>query len=132
MKRPVKLLSMIAAAALSAAVAAPVAMAGSEIVKCVAADGQVTLTDQPCEGGAATVRLSGESPQAQPQTQPQPQPQTQSQSPRHVAPAELRQAGWQRPPVVRAAPLSRDVATLKAAHRMMMLQETRPRLAGLN
>jgi hypothetical protein len=126
MKRPVKLLSMIAAAALSAAVAAPVAMAGSEIVKCVAADGQVTLTDQPCEGGAATVRLSGESPQAQPQ------PQIQSQSPRHVAPAELRQAGWQRPPVVRAAPLSRDVATLKAAHRMMMLQETRPRLAGLN
>jgi hypothetical protein len=34
--------------------------------------------------------------------------------------------------VVREAPLSRDVATLKAAHRMMMLQETRPRLAGLN
>ena len=130
MKRPVKLLSMIAAAALSAAVAAPVAMAGSEIVKCVAADGQVTLTDQPCEGGAATVRLSGESPQAQPQTQPQ--PQTQSPSQRHVAPAELRQADWKRPPVVRAAPLSRDVATLKAAHRMMMLQETRPRLAGLN
>jgi hypothetical protein len=126
MKRPVKLLSMIAAAALSAAVAAPVAMAGNEIVKCVAADGQVTLTDQPCEGGAATVRLSSESPQAQPQ------PQTQSQSQRHVAPAELRQADWKRPPVVRAAPLSRDVATLKAAHRMMLLQETRPRLAGLN
>jgi hypothetical protein len=128
MKRPVKLLSMIAAAALSAAVAAPVAMAGNEIVKCVAADGQVTLTDQPCEGGAATIRLSSESPQAQ----PQPQPQTQSQPQRHVAPAELRQADWKRPPVVRAAPLSRDVATLKAAHRMMLLQETRPRLAGLN
>jgi hypothetical protein len=34
--------------------------------------------------------------------------------------------------VARAAPLSRDVATLKAARRMLMLQETRPRLAGLN
>jgi len=52
---------------------------------------------------------------------------------RHVVtPAELRHDGWKRPPVVRPAPLSRDVATLKAAHRMMMLQEARPRLAGLN
>jgi hypothetical protein len=117
MKRPVKLLSKIAAAALSAAVAVPAAMAGNEIVKCVDASGQVTLTDQPCDTGAATVRLSSESPQPQ----------------RHVVtPAELRHDGWKRPPVVRAAPLSRDVATLKAAHRMMMLQETRPRLAGLN
>jgi hypothetical protein len=117
MKRPVKLLSKIAAAALSAAVAVPAAMAGNEIVKCVDASGQVTLTDQPCDTGSATVRLSSESPQPQ----------------RHVVtPAELRHDGWKRPPVVRAAPLSRDVATLKAAHRMMMLQETRPRLAGLN
>jgi hypothetical protein len=125
MKSPVKLLSMIAAAALSAAVAAPVATAGNEIVKCVDAHGHVTLTDQPCDSGSTTVRLSSESPQLQPQPQPQPQ--------RHMAaPAELRHAGWKRPEVVREAPLSRDVATLKAAHRMMMLQETRPRLAGLN
>jgi hypothetical protein len=121
MKSPVKLLSMIAAAALSAAVAAPVATAGNEIVKCVDAQGHVTLTDQPCDSGSTTVRLSSESPQLQPQPQ------------RHMAaPAELRHAGWKRPEVVREAPLSRDVATLKAAHRMMMLQETRPRLAGLN
>jgi hypothetical protein len=52
---------------------------------------------------------------------------------RHVLPAaQLRHEAWKRPPVVRATPLSRDVATLKAARRMMMLQETRPRLAGLN
>jgi hypothetical protein len=126
MKRPVKLLSMIAAAALSAAVVAPVAMAGNEIVKCVTADGHVTLTDQPCDTGSATVRLSGETPQ-------QSQQQWQQQPQRHVVTsAELRHAGWKRPQVVRAAPLSRDVATLKAARRMMMLQETRPRLAGLN
>jgi hypothetical protein len=117
MKSPVKMLSMIAAAALAAAVAAPIAMAGNEIVKCVDASGHVTLTDQPCEAGSATVRLSSETPLPQ----------------RHVVtPAELRHEGWKRPQVVRPAPLSRDVATLKAARRMMMLQETRPRLAGLN
>ncbi|ALK98046.2 hypothetical protein AM586_19495 [Massilia sp. WG5] len=112
------MLSMIAAvAALSAAVAAPAAMAGNEIVKCVDASGHVTLTDQPCESGAATVRLSSETRLPQ----------------RHVVTsAELRHVGWKRPQEVRPAPLSRDVATLKEARRMMMLQEARPRLAGLN
>jgi hypothetical protein len=111
------MLSMIAALALSAAAAAPAATAGNEIVKCVDAGGQVTLTDQPCDTGSATVRLSGETRPAQ----------------RHiVTPAELRHEGWKRPQVVRPAPLSRDVATVKAARRVMMLQETRPRLAGLN
>jgi hypothetical protein len=117
MKRPVNMLSMIATAALSAAVAAPVAMAGNDIVKCVDASGHVTLTDQPCDTGSATVKLSSETPLPQ----------------RHfVTPAELRHEAWKRPPVVRPAALSRDVATLKAARRMMMLQETKPRLAGLN
>jgi hypothetical protein len=120
MKGPLGLLSMIAAAAFSAAVAAPAATAGNEIVKCVDAGGQVTLTDQPCEAGTATVRIRNET--------------TPSASvERHVLPAaQLRHEAWKRPPVVRATPLSRDVATLKAARRMMMLQETRPRLAGLN
>jgi hypothetical protein len=116
MKRPVKLLSMIAAAALSAAMA-PAAMAGNEIVKCIDGSGHVTLTDQPCEGGAATVKLASETRLPQ----------------RHiVTPAELRHEGWKRPQVVRPAPLSRDVATMKEARRMLMLQEARPRLAGLN
>lgn len=136
MKRPYKLLSMIAAAALSAAMAAPAAMAGNEIVKCVDTAGHVTLTDQPCEAGAATVRLSSDTQPSQQQPQQQPlqlAPQQPQQAQRHVLPpAELRQAAWKRPQVVRPAPLSRDVATLKAARRMMMLQETRPRLAGLN
>jgi hypothetical protein len=128
MNRPNTLLGMIAAAALSAAVAAPAALAGNEILKCVDTEGHVTLTDQPCDTGSATVRLSSEPPQ-----QSQLQSQSQSQPQRHVVtPAELRHAGWKQPPVVRAAPLSRDVATLKAARRMMMLQETKPRLAGLN
>jgi len=128
MKRPSRLMSMIAAAALSAAVAP--AMAGNDIVKCIDANGHITLTDQPCESGASTVRLSSETPLPQAQVQPQQQPQ---QPQRHVlAPAELRHAGWKRPEAVRPAPLSRDVATLKEARRMLMLSETRPRLAGLN
>ncbi len=36
---------------LSCMMAASVAMAGSEIVKCVDAAGHVVLTDQPCQGG---------------------------------------------------------------------------------
>ena len=117
MKRPVKLLSMIAAAALSAAMATPAATAGNEIVKCIDASGHVTLTDQPCEGGAATVKLASETRLPQ----------------RHVVtPAELRHGAWTRPQVVRPAPLARDVATMKEARRMLMLQEARPRLAGLN
>ena len=53
MKRPVHLMSMIAAMVL----AAPAAMAGNDIVKCVDGGGHVTLTDQPCGAGASTVRL---------------------------------------------------------------------------
>jgi hypothetical protein len=115
---------MIAAAALSASMAAPAAVAGNEIVKCIDTSGHVTLTDQPCEAGTATVRLSTENAQtAEPAAPAQ----------RHVLPAaQLRHEAWRRPQVVRAAPLSRDVATLKAARRMLMLQESRPRLAGLN
>jgi hypothetical protein len=116
MKLQVRLLSMIAAAALSASIA-PAAMAGNEIVKCVDASGHVTLTDQPCEGGNATVRLSAETPLPQ----------------RHVVtPAELRHDGWRRPQAARPATLSRDVATLKAARRTLMLQEARPSLARLD
>jgi hypothetical protein len=116
MKPQVRLLSMIAAAALSASIA-PAAMAGNEIVKCVDASGHVTLTDQPCEAGNTTVRLSAETPLPQ----------------RHVVtPAELRHDGWRRPQAARPATLSRDVATLKAARRTLMLQEARPSLARLD
>jgi hypothetical protein len=99
-----------------AVLAAPAAMAagGNDIVKCVDSSGHVTLTDQPCEAGATTVRLDQDS-----------APQ------RHVLPAaDLRHEAWKRPAAARPAPLSRDVATLKAARRMLMLQDARPRLAG--
>jgi hypothetical protein len=118
MKRPVKLLSIIAAATALSALAAPAVQAGNEIVKCIDGSGHVTLTDQPCSGGSETVRLSSEGMQS---------------VQRHVLPAaELRHTGWTRPAVARPAPLSRDVATLREARRMLLLQESRPRLAGLN
>lgn len=121
MKRSDLLPRLIATAALSAALStslvAPSAMAGNEIVKCIDASGHITLTDQPCEAGNTTVKLSSETPLPQ----------------RHVVtPAELRHEGWKRPQAVRSAPLSRDVATLKEARRTLMLNEARPRLAGLN
>jgi hypothetical protein len=112
MKRQIVWMSIAAAV-----LAAPAVMAGgNDIVKCVDSSGHVTLTDQPCEAGAATVRLDQDS-----------APQ------RHVLPAaDLRHETWKRPAVARPAPLSRDVATLKAARRMLMLQDAKPRLAGLN
>jgi hypothetical protein len=113
MKRPVRLLSMIAAALL----AAP-ALAG-EIVKCVDSDGHVTLTDQPCASGSASVPLARDT--GVPERE------------RHVLPAaELPRVAWKKPNLAAPVKLARDVATLKEARRMLMLQNARPRLAGLN
>jgi len=110
MKPPVRLLSIIAAAVL----AAP-ALAG-EIVKCVDSDGHVTLTDQPCGSGAATFRLSEDTGAPQPK--------------HHVLPAaELPHVAWKKPNLAAPTKLARDVATLKEARRMLMLQDARPRLA---
>jgi hypothetical protein len=123
MKRPVTLLSMLATLVVAVPLAAPVAMAGSEIVKCVDASGHVTLTDQPCDGGAATVRLTAGPEQDAPAATPQ----------RHVLPAvDLRHDAWRRPAAARPATLALDVATLKAARRTLLMLDARPTLAGLN
>lgn len=119
MKRSARLMSMIAAAVL----AAPAAMAGSDIVKCVDSSGHVTLTDQPCDGGAVTVRLEQGASQNADQATPR----------RYVLPAvDLRHDAWKRPAVERPAALSRDVATLKAARRTLLMLDAKPVLAGLN
>lgn len=121
MKRPVRLLSLITAAVL----AAP-ALAG-EIVKCVDSNGHITLTDQPCNTDAATVPLARDTARDTAGTVAASPPQ------RHVLPAaELSRTAWKRPNLAAPARLARDVATLKEARRMMMLQDVRPRLAGLN
>ena len=119
MERPVRLLNIIAAAWL----AAPAAMA-ADIMKCTDAQGRVTLTDQPCESGSKVVQVVAEAGPVQAAAAP-PAPQ------RHVLPAaDLRYRSWQRPSVERPAPLARDIATLKAARRALLLMEA-PRGASL-
>jgi hypothetical protein len=113
MKRPVRLLSIVAAAVL----AVP-ALAG-EIVKCVDGNGHVTLTDQPCASGSASMPVSRDTGSSPPQ--------------RRVLPAaELSHVTWKKPNLAAPVQLARDIATLKEARRMLMLQDARPRLAGLN
>jgi hypothetical protein len=113
MKRPVRLLSIVAAAVLAAPVLA------GEIVKCVDSNGHVTLTDQPCASGSATLPVSRDT--GQPPAQ------------RHVLPAaEMSHVAWKKPNLAAPVQLARDIATLKEARRMLMLQDARPRLAGLN
>lgn len=111
MKRHALQLSLIAAL-----LAAPAAWAGSEIVKCVDREGHVTLTDQPCEQAATTVRLpdgaaaeAGEAPVATPAVQHFPAPRA---LPRNVQ--------WKQPEAKRVK-LARDVATLKEARAQLLL-----------
>jgi hypothetical protein len=136
MMRSISLINIFAAMAL----AAPAAMAGTDIVKCVDPDGRVTLTDQPCAAGATGVRLAQASMGADSSDNGQDNAQDKAQNDvksavatrRHVLPAaDVRQGPWHRPDLSRPAPLNQDVATLKAARRMLMLQDARPTLAGL-
>lgn len=118
MKRSMTLTHMFAAALVLAAQSAT----AGDIVKCVDGSGHVTLTDQPCTAGAASVRLDQDTPQDGARAARTPQ--------RHVLPAaDLRQ--WKRPDLSRPVPLTRDVATLKEARRTLMLQDAKASLAGL-
>ena len=141
MKRLASQLSLM----LAALAAAPAALAGTEILKCVDRAGNVTLTDQPCEGAARMTRMtlgptsesasyggsgstsatasgSGAEPQAAPLQ-------------RYAAtPAMHRQQDWRPRMPARDRPLARDVATLKAARAQMMLLDAdrqQPQLATI-
>jgi len=122
MKRTARLFGTIAA--LTALVAAAPASTAGDIVKCVDASGHVTLTDQPCTGAATTVQLEhGIGQKAEPAAARQ----------RYLLPAaDLRHDAWKRPAVERPAQLARDVATLKAARRTLLMLDAKPVLAGLN
>jgi hypothetical protein len=119
MKRTVCLLSLIAAA-----LASPPAVMAAAIVKCVAPDGHVTLTDQPCSDGASTVRLdTDDDASARPPTEHVSAPHA---LPHSTAPAR---------PATRRVSLPRDIATLKAARAQLLLMDgnehpqRQPRLA---
>lgn len=120
--------------------AAPAALAGSEILKCVDSAGHVTLTDQPCEAGARVTRLgsaagantaAADQPTDQPAAQPASAPVTRYEAP----PAMLRQQDWRPRMPNRDRPLARDVATLKAARAQLLLidadRHPRPTLATI-
>ncbi len=123
MKRPTRQLCLI----IAALAAAPLALAGSPIVKCIDPSGHVTLTDQPCSDGAATVQVEAE-------------PQVQMQGPaveHFAAPRALPRHGAWSPAAPKRMALAHDVATLKEARAQLLLLDgerdaQHPRLAGLN
>jgi len=100
---------------LCAALSAPAAYAGSDIVKCVDGLGRVTLTDQPCDGGAATVRVAS-MPADEGLSRAQPYPLAVEHSVLPPPPQKRVMA-----PRAKAKPLMRDVATLKAARANFLL-----------
>ena len=133
MKRLASQLSLV----IAALAAAPAALAGSDILKCVDGAGHVTLTDRTCESGTRVTRLvSGgtqESASDTPAAGSEAQPLTVQ---RHEAPPALvRQQTW-RPRLPNGdRALARDVATLKAARAQLLLidaeRPSRPTLATI-
>ncbi|GAB3470508.1 hypothetical protein GCM10027321_41010 [Massilia terrae] len=129
---------------LLAASAAPGALAGPDILKCVDSAGHVTLTDQPCPAGS---RVTLVIPDAAPERLPAARGAAQVGSsgsagatglggdePQVTAPATTVPApGVERmPPPPRSkyktpagkrVPLSRDEATLRAAHMRMLIND---------
>lgn len=104
---------------LVAAMAAPAAHAGSDIVKCVDGAGRVTLTDQPCDSGTTTVRLAS-MPADEGITRAEPYPLATEHGVLPPPPVQRRQVA----PRVKAKPMMRDVATLKAARAQFLLMDT--------
>jgi hypothetical protein len=129
---------------LATLLAVPAASMAGDILKCVDTAGRVTLTDRPCESGSAATRLesdgsasyggsgtagaTGSSGPELAAVAGAPAPQ------RYVLPAaDLRHDAWKRSAADRPAALARDIATLKEARRMQLIQETpRHNLAGIN
>lgn len=127
MKRVLIQLSLIAAAAM----AAPAAMAGSEIVKCIDGKGHVTLTDQPCADGTTTVRMARMPADVQGATAAEPYPLAAERA--SLPPPRALQ---RRLPATRAKakPMQRDIHTLKEARAAFLLYDAggKQTLAGLN
>ena len=104
---------------LVAALAAPGAHAGANIVKCVDGAGRVTLTDQPCEHGATMVRLAN-MPADEDVTRAEPYPLITERGVLPPTPVVQRRQAAQR---VKAKPMLRDVVTLKAARAQFLLMD---------
>jgi hypothetical protein len=132
MRHPACQISLI----LAALAAAPAALAGPDILKCVDRNGHITLTDQPCAPGSSTQRLvlPDDTPTSQGTSgaagttssggfEPVPAPAA-SQRPEHYeGPAPVPPRGKWRPPAAKRSALSRDEATLKAAHLQLLIKD---------
>lgn len=120
---------------LAALAAAPAALAGSEILKCVDGAGNVTLTDQPCESGARATRMTAASP-APVQDASMPGASVVESAPEAgqlqatpvqrfaASPRMHQQHDWRPRMPQRDRPLARDVATLKAARAQLLLLDS--------
>ena len=129
MKRHLCKIFLVAAATCSA----PAVLADSVIVKCIDGAGRVTLTDQQCAPGAATVRMAS-MPSNEGVTPVEPYPLVADEA-TLPPPHELqRRAAPVRMARVVAKPMEGDVATLKAARAQFLLDDAGPRqtLAGLD
>lgn len=119
-QRTLRTLRILCLAGLAGMSAAPSALANGGIVKCIGADGHVTLTDTACPAGERSVTLVPGA-QSAPAAEPQPLPST-----AHGLAAPAR-AATGRAPLARLDPpsrsLTRDVATLKAARQAMLLMD---------
>jgi hypothetical protein len=129
---------------LAALAAAPAALAGADILKCVDRAGRVTLTDQPCPPGTSGARMEiqeGYSVQGSSGSAGS----TGSGGPADApgAPVLEHYPAPPRPPraqprvrVQKHAPFAPDAATLKAAHAQLLIldgsRSKATRLAGLD
>ena len=131
MQRHLCLSLIIAASTLTA----PGAFAGADIVKCVDGAGHVTLTDQACDSGTATVRLARADAQSNTQSDARSDDAAGDSVPRaDVHPLASEQRILPPPvhrshvaPRVKARPMMRDVATLKAARAQFLVLDAAPR-----
>ncbi|MGZ5200962.1 MAG: DUF4124 domain-containing protein [Telluria sp.] len=144
MKNPACQLSLI----LLAACAAPAALAGPDILKCVDRNGHVTLTDQPCPPGSQVALVIPDVAPGNPVAAPgaaqvgssggagatgsggdEPAPNATpavEHYPLPPAPPKTRA----RPAPAKRTPLTRDEVTLKAARMKMLLNDELTRQAG--
>lgn len=99
---------------------APFCFAGTDIVKCVGANGRVTLTDQPCQGGERSELVLPGSPAGTEESAFAPAPAQGAAPAQHMAREPLPAPARLDPP---SRSLARDVATLKAARRTMLLMD---------
>jgi hypothetical protein len=113
---------------LAAATAAPAALAGSDINKCVDRSGHITLTDQSCPPGTAGQRMvlqegysgtGGSTGSGGPGDEPGRPAVEHFPAPATLAP----QHHWRPAAPAKKPRMSRDAATLKAARTQLLLQD---------